>query len=325
MALVITLGDPRSINVEILIPSLLERSKFPVVLIGGYSQFKEQVERLNRHMFETVRISKPDDFVIPHPGEIVFWDVAPQLANTPTLTLSELERGQIAVSALEAVRRIASSEKLAVLTLPVDKSICKSAGFSYPGQTEFFSEVWQEAAIMILAGPRLRVALATNHLALNSVTATITPQLITEKIHKLASSLRLLWHIENPRIAVCGLNPHCGDRGMFGREDDQVIRPAILKLKDSSLSVSGPHPADTVFHRALHGEFDAVLAMYHDQGLGPLKTVHFYDAINVSGGLKHLRCSPDHGPASELYMSGKANTDSTGLAWNFCTSYLRRG
>jgi len=323
MTLIVTLGDPRSINVEILLPCMNKASKVPLVVIGSWHQFSEQIRQFKGSSDDFLRMHDRKEFRLPKIGEKFFWDIGVGFAK-PTLQLSEEERGVIAVESLHALREVRGADRLAVLTLPVDKSICRLAGFPFPGQTEFFSDLWAGDAVMILAGPKLKVALATNHLALSDVPRKITTEVVMQKIDKLATSLRQLWHLDRIRIGVCGLNPHCGDRGMFGHEDLQMIAPAIAKAKRFGVTVTGPLPADTIFHQAIQGEFDAVLAMYHDQGLGPLKTVHFYDAINVSGGLKHLRCSPDHGPASEIYMAGKARPDSAKAAWDFCVSYLQR-
>ena len=202
--------------------------------------------------------------------------------------MSEFRRGELSVKALELLKEIPDETNFSVLTCPIDKKACVEAGYKYPGQTEYFTDIWQGESIMILAGPKLRVGLATNHLALNDVSANLSTDLIEKKIELLQSTLSKVLGLKSPKIGVCGLNPHASDGGLFGNEEESVIGPAIEKF---SADVTGPFPADTLFHFAYNGQYDGVLAMYHDQGLGPLKTVHFYDAVNITGGLKHLRVS----------------------------------
>ena len=179
---------------------------------------------------------------------------------------------------------------------------------------------------MLLAGPKLRVGLATNHLPLKDVPKAMTQPLILRKLAIFAEGLRNIYGITHPKIAVCGLNPHCGDRGLFGSEEIEIIRPAIEAFQNNFAwtTVSGPLPADTVFHSAAQGLFDGVLAMYHDQGLGPLKTIHFDTAVNVSVGLRNLRVSPDHGPAASLYGKGTASMKSFTAAFDLCEKWLEQ-
>ena len=226
----------------------------------------------------------------------------------------------------KARHQVRAETPLAVVTGPIDKYAAKCAGYSFPGQTEFFADLWQTPAIMILAGPQLRVGLATNHLALRDVPGSLTQRLIVDKLLLLSQSMREIYGIATPRIAVCGLNPHASDQGLFGDEEARVIVPAITEARlhlGKSATLVGPVPADTAFYFGYKGEFDCVLAMYHDQGLGPLKTVHFDNAVNISGGLRHFRVSPDHGPASDLYLRGRASPASLVQAINLAVSYLR--
>jgi 4-hydroxythreonine-4-phosphate dehydrogenase len=216
---------------------------------------------------------------------------------------------------------------LAVVTGPIDKYAARAADFAYPGQTEFFADLWQSQAIMILAGPKLRVGLVTNHLALRDVAGAISSDLICSKAILLTQSLRSTFGITCPRVAVTGLNPHAGDGGLFGDEEHRLIAPALKRaqlLLGSEATLTGPLPADTAFYRGYRGDFDAVLAMYHDQGLGPLKTVHFDDAVNISGGLRHFRASPDHGPAADLFLRRTASPASLAAAIKLAGDYLQK-
>jgi 4-hydroxythreonine-4-phosphate dehydrogenase len=317
--MIITLGDPLSVAVECLI---LEKDLWAndptrtVVLVGSRTQWLLQTS------FPLSFKEIKQWSAIQGPG-LYFFDSSPDCPAVDPRQLTEEQRGQVALAALSSLRSLpAESKTLAVMTSPIDKYCCAKAGFRFPGQTEFFEDLWGGQGIMILAGSRLRVALATNHLALRDVPAAIRSDLIVQKARLLQVSLQRIIGLAKPRLAVAGLNPHCGDGGLFGDEDSRIIGPAVEQAKALGLDIVGPLPADTIFFRAYSGSYDGVLAMYHDQGLGPLKSLHFYDAINVTGGLSHLRLSPDHGPASELYGRNEARSDSFRLALQKARHYL---
>ena len=320
MSLIFTCGDPLSVNIEAflraVVPALSRHRS--VIGIGSHWQLCHQAEALG--------LKLPEITVIRGLSEArqqgTFWlDPWPDAPRVDAREMSESDRGKLSKLALEMVPR--SSEKpLAVLTAPINKKSMSLAGFKFPGQTEFFESWWGGEAVMMLAGPLLRVALATNHLPLADVPAAITTSLLIRKLRVTHASSQKIFGIPEPRIAVCGLNPHCGDGGLFGNEDSDIIAVAIKEMKASGLNVSGPFPADTVFYRACQGEFDVVMAMYHDQGLGPLKTFHFDEAVNISMGLPHLRVSPDHGPAADLYLTGRASVRSFDAALKVCERWL---
>ncbi len=220
--------------------------------------------------------------------------------------------GRAALAALDrAARDLAAGGIGALVTGPLDKRAFRDAGDPSPGQTEFVARVCGvDRFAMLLAGPRLRVALVTRHLALREVPDAITPGAVVETARLLADHLTRFEGIPRPRIAVLGINPHASDDGRFGDEEARVLAPALDRLREDGTAVEGPLPADTAFHRAWEGEFDAVVAMFHDQGLGPLKLVHFRDAVNVTLGLPRLRVSPDHGPAFDRVGQGTADPSS---------------
>ena len=216
----------------------------------------------------------------------------------------------IAIEAMEMAARGATGGRFAaVVTGPVNKKGLAGVGYVFPGQTEFFASRWSGEPVMAFAGGQMTVGLVTWHLPLADVQRNVTAADIRRTVLALIS-LRVKLGDRRPRIAVCGLNPHAGEGGLLGKEDDAVIRPAIAALRAEGHEVSGPLPGDTVFHRHLQGEFDAVAAIYHDQGLAPLKAVDFSTSANLSLGLKHVRTSPDHGTAYEIAGQGKADRGS---------------
>ena len=215
-----------------------------------------------------------------------------------------------------AAELVHSGEASAVITNPIAKHVLQSAGFAHPGHTEFLGELakryWGVAAepVMMLAAPELRVVLATIHVALSRVPGLLTQDLIERTARTTLAALTRDFGIARPRLAVCGLNPHAGENGLMGTEDDAIIRPAVAKLAAEGHDVTGPYPPDTLFHAAARARYDAVLAMYHDQGLIPLKTLAFDHGVNVTLGLPFVRTSPDHGTAFDIAGTGKASPAS---------------
>ena len=203
----------------------------------------------------------------------------------------------------------------AVVTAPVHKGIINDAGVAFSGHTEFFAELTAtEQVVMMLACPGLRVALATTHLPLRAVADAITPELLTRVIRITDRDLRLRFGLTNPRILVCGLNPHAGEGGHLGREELDVIIPVLNSLRAEGLQLEGPLPADTLFTPRHLEHADAVLAMYHDQGLPVLKHKGFGSAVNITLGLPIIRTSVDHGTAVDLAGTGRADAGSLQVA-----------
>jgi 4-hydroxythreonine-4-phosphate dehydrogenase len=199
----------------------------------------------------------------------------------------------------------------AMVTAPVQKEIINRAGIPFTGHTEFLAEICQAPRpVMLLIAEQLRVALITTHLPLREVADAITPSAIREVIEILDRDLRIRFGLSSPHIKVCGLNPHAGENGYLGREEIEVITPALEALKASGINLSGPYPADTLFTPAMLANADAVVAMYHDQGLPVLKHVGFHNAVNTTLGLPIVRSSVDHGTALDLAGSSQARPDS---------------
>ncbi len=226
--------------------------------------------------------------------------------------------GRVSADALvRAVEMASSGEVGAVVTAPVHKPSLRGAGWEVPGQTEMLQRLTvSERVGMLMAAERtalgapLRVLLATTHLPLRDVPARITSDLLVGQATLLADALARDWRIGAPRLALCALNPHASDGGLFGDEEETVYAPAIEQLRRDGVRVEGPLPADTVFARALAGAFDAVVAPYHDVGMAAFKTVSFGSGVNVTLGLPFVRTSPDHGTAFDIAGRGEADPSS---------------
>jgi 4-hydroxythreonine-4-phosphate dehydrogenase len=211
---------------------------------------------------------------------------------------------------------VAEGEAAAVVTNPVSKEILHRAGFKHPGQTEFMGELAQRlfgasgSPVMLLWSPTLAVVPATIHVPLASVPGLVTESLILDTVRIVARDFTTRFGIARPRIAVTGLNPHAGEGGDMGREEIDIIAPALARLAGEGYAVSGPHPADTLFHAAARARYDVAVTMYHDQALIPIKTLAFDSAVNVTLGLPFIRTSPDHGTAYDIAGQGVADASS---------------
>lgn len=221
--------------------------------------------------------------------------------------------GDGALVAWAAMERAATGTKLGefsgVVTAPVSKERLAAIGYPFPGQTEFFAARWGGDPVMCFCGGRLRVALATWHMPLHQVARALGPHLLHRTV-AAADQLAKAEGVAAPRIGVCGLNPHAGEGGLLGYEEKDFINPALEQLRPEFPGLSLCQPGDTLFARALRGEFDVIVALYHDQGLAPLKVIDFDEAVNVTLGLPFVRTSPDHGTAFGIAGQGQASPRS---------------
>jgi 4-hydroxythreonine-4-phosphate dehydrogenase len=309
----VTMGDPAGIGAEI-IAKALARTEIAALcrplVIGDAAVLERGIGIVGARLrLEILTTGVPPEE--PAPGKIYLRPVG-------ELAPADREFGRPSVAGgeamfrfiTEAARLCLSGEAAALVTAPINKGAMNQAGHDYPGHTELLAELTgSRDFVMMLAGDRLRVTLVTIHEALADV-----PRLITRE--RVLSTIRITHHDlhryfrPNPRIAVLALNPHCGEGGMFGREDQLIIRPAVEAARAEGIDATGPLSADTLFHFAVQGEYDAVVCMYHDQGLIPLKLLHFDDGVNVTLGLPIIRTSVDHGTAYNLAGSGAASEQS---------------
>ncbi len=233
--------------------------------------------------------------------------------ETVNITLGQAteESGQYALRSLEAATNDLREGLIdALVTAPINKEAMQMAGFPFPGHTEYLTEnLGSGESLMFLVNEDLRVGLVTNHLPVSEVAAHINKDKIIKKIRMMADSLRIDFGIERPTVAVLGLNPHAGDGGLMGNEEEDIIRPAVVECKKNGLLVMGPYPADGFFGSGSYKKFDGILAMYHDQGLVPFKLLSFGKGVNFTAGLKGVRTSPDHGTAYDI--AGKNQADSS--------------
>lgn len=287
MKLVITLGDPLSINIYAVCTLLLELSLpkyLKICLIGSKKYFDLEC--------------KKHHFSLPSRNlNIEFIDVGD---GTP---------GQISTQSILESSKIPNPK--VIISCPINKNEAMDAGFSFPGHTEYYAHSTQSQTLMLMMGlqpKKMFVGLCTNHLAINKISENLSIEKIIQKTLLLNNAIKKIGKILHPPIAICGLNPHCSDQGSFGHEEKEIIEPSIKILKETyHINVFGPVSADTVFYLAYKGNYDGVLAMYHDQGLIPIKTLSFNHCVNITYNLPFLRMSPDHGPGRDLYLKEQWN------------------
>jgi 4-hydroxythreonine-4-phosphate dehydrogenase len=282
------MGDPLGIGPEVLALALCElevRARLDAVVFGDKATL-ERAARLRG---------------VPFAARVV---QVGTLAQSP----SPVEAGMAALSYVDrAARAVVAREAKALCTAPLSKERVAISASHFVGHTEHLAASAGARVAMMLAGPRLRVVLATNHLALADVPRRLSTGQIAFVIQLAARELRERWGIAAPRIAVCGLNPHAGDGGIFGDEEARIVAPAIAQARAAGVDATGPHPADGLFPRAARGRHDAVVALYHDQGLIPAKLLDFAETVNVTLGLPFVRTSPDHGTADDIAWKGEAD------------------
>lgn len=219
--------------------------------------------------------------------------------------------GKYAAKSLErALSHLKEGTVDVLLTAPINKENIQSENFNFPGHTEYLEAGLEGKSLMILMTDQLRIGLITGHIPIAKIATTLTPELITEKVETMYTSLIEDFGINKPRIAVLGLNPHCGDNGVIGKEDDDIIRPTIQQIKETGKLVFGPYAADGFFGSETYKQFDGVLATYHDQGLAPFKALSFGNGVNFTAGLHKIRTSPDHGTGYDIAGKNQANPSS---------------
>ena len=304
----ITLGDINGIGPEVALKAI-HGARWPAgtrfVLIGNPDVLDAQCQQLGFPV-----PARRSDLAAPSRDRATVWDPAGlPLRWQPGRLVTQASRAA-AIWIRAAVEACQDQQLDALVTAPISKEGFHRAGINVPGHTEMLAKLCQvrRYAMMLFGGP-LRVVLATRHIPISEVPDRLTPSIIEESIRLTAKALPWLG-ARRARVAVCGLNPHAGEGGDIGREDIEVIAPVIRRLRKQGLHITGPLPGDTVFHQAAAGEYDAVVAMYHDQGLAPLKLIAFDSGVNLTLGLPIIRTSPDHGTAFAIAGRNQARPDS---------------
>ena len=315
LPLIVTPGEPAGIGAEITIKSW-HAGQRDICMIESPDRLADLAAKLGMPL--SVRaITHPEQFTADNESLHVIpidWQVQP-IFGSP-----DHRNGQIVVESISAAAAFCrDGSAIGMVTNPIQKATLYEAGFCYPGHTEFLASLASVdcgGPIMMLASDEIRVVPLTIHIPVKDVASSISKQSIVTTAQLLDASLKRFFGLSTPRIAIAGLNPHAGENGNIGHEDQDIILPAITNLQQSGLKVTGPYPADTLFHEEARKSYDAVICMYHDQALIPLKTLDFFGGVNITLGLDFIRTSPDHGTNLDIAGSGKARPDSLIAAIN---------
>jgi 4-hydroxythreonine-4-phosphate dehydrogenase len=309
----ITMGDPAGIGPEVIAKALtrtaLRRICSPLV-IGSSDVMQHTVKRLKLKL--TVRVIEGHESMARRPGEIAVLDPLDSKLGRYRSGVAAPETGAASVAFIKKAVHLAQTGCIdGMVTGPINKEAINMAGCHYPGHTELLADLTQaqESGMMILGGP-LKIMFVTTHVAIKDLPSLLTQVKIEKGIRLAHMAMTTLFGVKNPRIGLAALNPHAGEQGLFGDEEARVILPAARTAQSNGILVSNPMPADTLFGKAARGDYDAIVALYHDQGLIPLKMVAFGSCVNLTVGLPIIRTSVDHGTAFDIVGKGVADPGS---------------
>ena len=305
----ISVGDLNGIGCEIILKTFADTRMLDFctpILFASNKTMSQQKNALGLQVnFQGVR--KASEAVARKVNIVNVWKEVPLLAFGEATEAA----GRYAIMSLKAAVAALKEGSIDVLvTAPINKNNIQAEDFKFPGHTDFLAQELQGESLMFMVSGDLRIGLLTDHIPIKDVANAITPQLVRNKVALMEQSLKMDFRIRKPKIALLGINPHCGDNGIIGKEDDVVLRPVIQELFNQGTLVYGPYSADSFFGSDAHTTFDGILAAYHDQGLVPFKTLSFGQGVNYTAGLSKVRTSPDHGTAYGIAGKGKADARS---------------
>ena len=322
--IVVSMGEPSGISSEILIKAWKQRKKYnlqPFFLIDNF----ERVNSLKKILdlsFNSALIDKPSDAYKFFSTHLPIYNIGKRISFE--LGIPNKVNSSLIIESIEKSFDFVLDKKAkGLLTLPVCKKTLKMSGFKFNGQTEFIGELSKkknsvnDEEIMILSttkpidsGKNLIVGLVTTHIPLKKIFRILTKEKIEKKLKVFNDSLKTIWRIKNPKIGITGFNPHSGEGGLIGLEEKELINPIIKKYSAKGMKIDGPLSSDTCFFKNFRKKYDGILCLYHDQGLSPIKTLDFFNSINITAGLSILRVSPDHGPAFDIAKKKSARINS---------------
>ncbi|MDY7396003.1 4-hydroxythreonine-4-phosphate dehydrogenase PdxA [Aureibaculum sp. 2210JD6-5] len=305
----ISVGDINGIGIEIILKTFEDLRMLELctpIIFASNKTFSIHKKQLNIHT-QTYGVDSVSKCVPNKINLVNIWKEQVEV-NFGEETKSG---GKYAFLSLQAaVKALKNNEIDVLVTAPINKHNIQSEDFNFSGHTEYLEANLEGESLMILMTDELKIGLITGHIPIQKIAETITADLIEKKVKIMHNSLIQDFKISKPKIAVLGLNPHCGDNGVIGDEDDNLIKPTLEKIQAEGKLVYGPFSADSFFGSGSYKNFDGVLAMYHDQGLAPFKTLSFGNGVNFTAGLNKIRTSPDHGTAFEISGKGEANNNS---------------
>lgn len=310
--LALTMGEPAGVGGEIALKAWTRREGLPpFFIIDDVARLKDLARRFGIEC-PVAAIATPSETADAFHEALPVLPLSVPLAGGVTLGMPAASTAPSVIGAInQAVEAVTTGAASGMITNPIQKATLQRSGFAFPGHTEYLGHLAGIAdPVMMLLIEGLKVVPVTVHVAVKDIAGALTTSAIVRCGRVTAAALQRDFGIGAPRLAVAALNPHAGERGKMGSEEVHVIAPAITQLRESGIEVSGPHPADTLFHAAARRTYDAVLCMYHDQALIPLKTLDFHGGVNMTLGLPFVRTSPDHGTACDIADAGTADPSS---------------
>ncbi|MBD0723859.1 4-hydroxythreonine-4-phosphate dehydrogenase PdxA [Flavobacterium sp. L1I52] len=305
----ISIGDLNGIGSEVVLKTFEDTRMLELCTPVIFANVKI-LSFIKRNLELTVALHGIDKLDQVVPGKLNVLNVWKEGVDL-NLGVNDDKVGEYAIKSFVAATKALKEDLVDVLvTAPINKYNIQSEDFKFPGHTDYLDQELEGDALMFMVQDNLRVGLLTDHVPINEVTSRLTEDLIVKKINTVKQSLIKDFSINNPKIAVLGLNPHCGDGGVIGKEDEELIRPVLKKMFDKGTMVFGPFAADGFFGSGHYEKFDAIIATYHDQGLVPFKTLSFGKGVNFTAGLSKVRTSPDHGTAYDIAGKGMADFNS---------------
>ena len=305
----ISIGDLNGIGIEVILKTFQDKRMldFCTPVIFGSTKSTSYHKKLINSQTQIHGITSIKQIAHNKVNLLNIWkeEVPIEIGNATKIS------GEYALKSLEAaVEHLKENTVDVLVTAPINKENIQSEEFNFAGHTEYLEDKLEGESLMILISENLRVGLITGHIPVAQISKTITPELIKKKVAIMHATLVKDFGISKPKIAVLGLNPHCGDKGVIGKEDDDIIKPTINQIQETGKIVFGPYAADGFFGSNTYKQFDGILAMYHDQGLAPFKALSFGNGVNYTAGLSEIRTSPDHGTAFEIAGKNQANHTS---------------
>tara|TARA_Y100000991_G_scaffold100863_1_gene76059 strand:- start:9 stop:1028 length:1020 start_codon:yes stop_codon:yes gene_type:complete len=333
--IVVSMGEPSGISSEIILKAWKSRKKFnlyPFFIVDNISKIESIIDYLKLNI-KTQIIEDADETIDYFPKKLPIYNINEKIEFE--LGKPNKKNTKIILQSIKKSFEFVSRKKAkGLLTLPVCKKTLKSSGFKFNGQTEFIGNLSMKKfshsnkEIMILSttkpldqGKNLIVGLVTTHIPLKDIFKHLTKKKIEEKLLIFYDSLKKIWKIKKPIIGITGLNPHSGEGGLIGSEEKKLIQPVIDKFNKNGMKIHGPLSADTCFFKKIRKNYDGILCLYHDQGLSPIKTLDFFNSINVTAGLPIIRVSPDHGPAFDIAKCNSAKINSVVSSIKFLEKY----
>lgn len=320
-AIVITPGEPAGIGPDITLKLACRTLENPIIAIADPELLSQRAKLLGLSI-KLFTLNKPSQVQTHEAGNLPVIPVQMNAECTPQQGNKE-NSPYVIETIKQAVELCTNRESHALVTGPVNKSLIQEAGINFSGHTEYIGDLTASRPVMMLMNDKIKVALVTTHLPLADVCRAITPSNLKSVIQIVHRDLQLLFNVKKPKIAIAGLNPHAGENGKLGKEEQEVIEPTILELKASGIDANGPLPADTLFIEQQLSKFDVIVAMYHDQGLPVAKFADFANTVNVTLGIPIIRTSVDHGTAFELAGTNKASEQNLFAAYQLACTLKR--